>query len=704
MSVLDKVITGLRLDKQVLGLANRIKRRGTLLDTATFMKTLAQTLGYGANAGALLQPYKDSVWIYAAVNAIANNLAKVPIKLFERGTSNLVTSGNVYQLLEKPNPITTRLNFIKAIVVFLELYGEDFIILDNQPNTPTDVDAMWTFNPSRFTPLYNKNLGAVVGWRYQKGAKYEDFPMSRIRMSKYTNPYDDVRGMSPISAAAMGIQQDFWTSQFNANYFKEGVRLSGFVSVPTELTTEQFDRFFKQLNDKYSGYTRAHRVAILENNASFTESKMSHKDMEFSLLKKMSREEIFGVYKVNEVVLGLYDEVQSYEGIKTAHKAFWEECLMPRILHLEDFFNTDVLSVIEGGRYEIKFDLASVGALHEDYSARVTTAKSMVSIGFPLNDVNKRLELGMKDVPWGNVWWVPMGTMPADQIMAGNTGTDNTDDKPLDSETPSVSDDDTPGTQEPNTQTDADKAIWQRFLAVQLRLEDLTRSRVKRFIFEQRKFVLENVYSNKSAMFNVSKEITRLQRLLGAIYIEGMRIGAEMINSEINSEISDNTVIDFDLSSPEIATYVKARLSIIPKSIIGVVERQLTKAIKNHTTKEDIADAVRTAYNTVSKRINVIARTESSAVIVVGRIIHMQRLNVRYHKWINSKLDSGGRETHKSYNGKIVRIDESFTEDYTLRYPGDLLAPPEAVIGCRCLTIMAVDAIKSKNYVGGLYV
>lgn len=55
-----------------------------------------------------------------------------------------------------------------------------------------------------------------------------------------------------------------------------------------------------------------------------------------------------------------------------------------------------------------------------------------------------------------------------------------------------------------------------------------------------------------------------------------------------------------------------------------------------------------------------------------------------HKRWLTER-DSRVRTEHRGLDGKVVRIGQTFrTETGTIRYPGDVYAPPHLVINCRC--------------------
>lgn len=362
--------------------------------------------------------YATSAWVYSAINAIARNIASVPTVLTKNDTE--VTSGALYDLLQKPNFITVWLELIQSTVIFLELYGDAIWVIERQ-NITQRPKEIWCFNPTRFQPLFDEKNN-FYAWQYSYGSVVETFDLHEIVYFKNSNPYSDIRGLAPLNSAVLAITQDYYASEFNKNFFKEGVALSGVIEVPDELSDEAYQRLQQSFDDKYKGYSRSHRVALLEGGGRFVPITPSYREFEFINLRRMNKEEILTAFGVNPVVVGDYSAIRSYEGIRAALVSFWNETLVPKIKYISDVININFISKIEGGGYKLTFNLNAVESLRDNFYRKVDAAERLYQIGLPVNMINEKLELGFDNVEWGDVWWVADNKIPAtDYMYGGNT-------------------------------------------------------------------------------------------------------------------------------------------------------------------------------------------------------------------------------------------------------------------------------------------
>ncbi|MGO9572479.1 MAG: phage portal protein, partial [Desulfomonilaceae bacterium] len=317
----------------------------------------AQTFsGWNSPFGGVTHPYKQHVWVHACVNAIAQNIAGVPL-LFctgSRKNKKIVESGPLVQVMETPNPMMSGAQLTEATYVFLGITGEAFYILDRS-NTTELPREIWTFHPSRFQHVVDEGSGLIKGWVYTRGTKRIPLEPHEVLFFRYFNPDDDYRGLSPLQAAKLGVDQDFWAAQYNANFFRNGAQLRGYLETDENLSPDEFDRILAQFNDRHQGVSKAHQIGLLEGGLKYKEAGLSQKDMDFLEGRKYNREEVMAVYKVPKSELGLYEQI-NFATAKTMDKVFWTKTLLPKMLLFENIVWSQFLSKLAGPEIWAEFD------------------------------------------------------------------------------------------------------------------------------------------------------------------------------------------------------------------------------------------------------------------------------------------------------------------------------------------------------------
>lgn len=698
---------------------------GSMVGDSLIYSSLRQLLGKGSS---VTDPYSQSVWVYASVSKIATNISRVPLKFYRKDDGNKegkveVTEGSIVDLFKSPNPHMSGSQLIESTMSYLGISGEAFWILENENNITKLPTEIWSFHPRRFEPVYDRKSNILLGWKYT-GTSTVYFGLNEVVQFKYFNPNSDLRGMSPITAAMTSVNQDFYAGQYNEAFFKEGAVTSGFIVSKNPLNDIQYRRLREQFDDRHKGAQKAHRIGILEGETDFKENKMTQKDMDFIKSKEVTKKEIFAAYGTNDVVLGGYTDIKSYEGIKTAHKAFWEETLVPKINYVQTMVN-GMLSTIEGGRVWAEFDLGSVGALQEDLSNKAEVAKELVNMGWSLNAVNERLQLGFERVDWGDVAWmsssqVPVGSSegyvpPSDDgdLKGGDEAKAKEDEKAKKDEKKSVDEfgfgalesalndelkekKTLKRTMDIYTENDSklkvdlrkgehvtltkavEELAWKNYLSKQAPIERKFKRKVERFFFEQKNSVLKRLYENFSKgihdvvvrgtaddLLNEAEEVAKLKKFFQPLYTLSLKTGAEMVFEEVGTGS-----FAFEPLNSDVLGYMEARLTKIPPSIVNTVKdglrKTLTSGISKGESVHELAERIKQVYKMATTRATTIARTESASSISRGRQNEMKSLGIKRHRWLTSE-DENVRPTtdsatgnHRDLNGSVAVVGEKF--------------------------------------------
>jgi len=615
----DKII-------DILGL-KRKAAIGTLPADRLVFKSLREIMNTQGNVVSL--PYKQSLWVYSAITAISNNVSRVPFvikKEIGAGLSKKIESGPIYELFMNPNPLMSQRQLIEATMIFLGIYGEAFWILEGRTNVTELPKEIWTFSPSYFTPVV-KN-GNLVGWLYNSSGDPNNaipFAPWEIIQFKYYNPYDNIRGMSPLDAAKEPMNQDYYATRFNSAFFKNGAKVGGFITVDGELTEEQFNRILKQFEDRHGGYDKAHKIALIEGGGKYTEASISQKDMDYIEGKKLTRQEILAAFHVNEVVLGMYGDIKSYSGLKAADKQFWEECLLPKTHYIEDHLWSKFFMNIGQRRGKGKiwgeFDLATVGSLQSNYEEKVVTAAKMAAMGFPINDINRRLDLGMQDVSWGDQWWVPGGYLPVGMILDGTV---------------------VPGNANPGNPKPAKMFLKQSLGELECCDDDNNnniisaneadfRSKIKKFVFDVRKKTLGSLFDEEFVHPDIKREFAKLSSDLQQAYFH---VISNSFTKDCESVDSKQKINNTNIA---VVSYISERIELITEKFADLLESLFMTLEELELNKDEGAEKVRVVFNLLTQKSMEIAKYEVNQGQAFGHRLFLQRSFGSALEYVKSK-------------------------------------------------------------------
>jgi HK97 family phage portal protein len=364
------------------------------------------------------QVYATHPWVYAATNVIARNISNVPF-VFLTSSGQAKERHAFVDLFERPNRWQGFGQFIESLVSWLTLHGEVFIVLrrSSEKEVPKEMVAD---DPSAWEAVFNNKTNRLIGWKKTKeNGEQVPFAFHEVIHFKLWNPLDPIRGLSPISAARQGIQQDLLADQFNSSFYRNSGAPGGVIELDETLTDRQFNRLVKQYDDKHGGPGNSHKLLLLEGGAKWKQTSFSQKDMEFLDQKKWNRDATLAVFGVPKAELGITEEGANLAIVKVQSREFWLKNLIPKMRLIEWALWSQLFSRINGGRVWAEFDKSGIEALQSDLNDKVMTARSLWEMGYPVNQLNKLLNLGLPENSWQNVGYIPVNVEP---IAIGDDG------------------------------------------------------------------------------------------------------------------------------------------------------------------------------------------------------------------------------------------------------------------------------------------
>lgn len=663
----------------------------------------AQTFsGWNSPFGGVTHPYKQHVWVHACVNAIAQNIAGVPL-LFctgSRKNKKIVEFGPLVQVMETPNPMMSGAQLTEATYVFLGITGEAFYILDrgNITEVPREI---WTFHPSRFQHVVDEGSGLIRGWVYTRGTKRIPLEPHEVLFFRYFNPDDDYRGLSPLQAAKLGVDQDFWAAQYNANFFRNGAQLRGYLETDENLSPDEFDRILAQFNDRHQGVSKAHQIGLLEGGLKYKEAGLSQKDMDFLEGRKYNREEVMAVYKVPKSELGLYEQI-NFATAKTMDKVFWTKTLLPKMLLFENIVWSQFLSKLAGTEIWAEFDRTAIDALKEDLATLLETSQKFWGMGVPFNTINETLGLGFPKIEGGDTGYLPFNMVP---VGAATPPT-----PPATAPAPPEKAALLPPFKAASLQLPAPakrdaKSYWQHYNKLRTALEEKFQSKIKRYFFEQRKLQLQlladklggkalfnQVNTTKKIdpddlLFDLDEANSKLNKVAWSLYLNIGQEAGQALYAELGVDPSDFVIQD------------SAALEVLKTKLIKVVEindltremlrKTLVEGLANTESVSELQQRVRDTFNFTEARSLTIARTETGQSMGAARDAAMDQLKVEKIEWGTAE-DGEVRETH-TLNASLGPIKRGELFPNGCAYPCDPAGAAEEVINCRCVGIPVLE-------------
>jgi len=665
------------------GGASVARRETPYFPEATRLFFLSPHLLTSGQAGRLTQPYREHVWVYACVNAIAQGISSVPLlfKIGSRRDSQVVDSHPLIDLFEAPNPMMSGSQLLEATLIYLGLTGEAFYILDrrSEQEVPKEI---WVAHPERFQEVVDEKSGLITGWLYRRGTEIIPLAIHEVVFFRYFNPYNDYRGLSPLQAAQAGVEQDYWAGRYNLAFFQNSAQPGGVLETSGNLTDEEYQRILAQWQDRHAGASKAHAIALLEGGLTYKQTGLSQKDMDFLEQRRWNREEIMAAFKVPKTELGLYEDV-NYATSTTQRKLFWETTLLPKMALIEYVLWGQFLRFIEGGRIWAEFDYTSIAALQEDRKELVESAQKLWSMGVPLNVVNEYFGLGLPKIPGGEVGYLPFNLAPVGRVVEEPPEKAIIDIYPREKLPPHTK----------ITKPLDTEVYWRNYLATHTPMERMVERKVSRYFYEQRKRQLRKLeevlgkgttksVAVEALLLNVEEENGVLKKMFRPLYLEAADKAAKGLLVELGVDPGIFTLVD----TPAMAALENKLIKVvgINDTVRNQLRDTLIEGLGQMETTAELTERVKEVYNFAQSRALTIARTEVGQAMGIGRDAAMEQMDVEKIQWVTAG-DEHVRPSHEALNGMVVTRGEQFPNGCA--FPCDPNGPADEVINCRCVAI-----------------
>lgn len=619
--------------------------------------------------------YQTQDNLNAVVNFLANSIAQLPLKVYERDgeTERKRNRDSVAsKLLWRPNADQTEYEFIRALMIEYFVFGNVYVWV--LPDAESDsgyqlriVPTEWiirTESSTAYAPdtirICNKNGGTAV-----------DVPRTEFVQFKTYSAGNPSGYLSPISALRQTLLEQVEAGRFRRQLWKSSGRLNAQIIRPKDVAPwddEARKRFATAFREAWgSGGSKAGSIPIMEDGMEIKPFSTSFKESEWANSVKLSRESVSAAYGVNPSLIW-HSETQTYASSKDNARALYAECLGPVLQMLQQRINAFLIPMVDDNpNLYVEFDLTE--KLKGSFEERASILQT--SVGAP---------------------WLTRNEARADMNLAPVEGGDELI-TPLNVETNGVASPDDSYTYEgvDNQAKKLTPCSCKSCKDVELQLkgksdkddDEKVTEILKKFFKRQSRSVLPKINSGlfENGEFwdaeRWDKELSEdLYPVLQSIGDKHGKEASKTLNWDYSTEVTEN--------------YIKKvadnRAKGINKQTFARIEKELEAEEPDieHTfeVRENTADVLgRSAATTIASWAITEATHQAisgGAPRVLGRIVEKE--------WVTG---ANARPSHSAMNGERVPIDADFSNG--MRWPGDDTGDPDENCGCNCSTEIVIS-------------
>ncbi|AUY50483.1 phage portal protein [Streptomyces sp. CB01881] len=354
-----------------------------------------------------------AVWIYKAVDTISNHAADRLLRVRPRsGTSeDPLPPLAVHPLYEamnvKANPLEGAWIFKKRVSMQL-LLSKRGVFLEPTFTRGGDLLRIDLLPPGRTRPVPGKGADLVSHFEtVTPTGELRTLDVEQVRWIRNPHPLDPYSGITPLEAAGLSADLDFFTRHYNLSFVHNDARPGGVIGIDGDMD----DAELRVLRAKFAGGPSAAGAwtVLSGGNVTVTDTSATPRDMAYETVSLNSKVELLAAFGVPESQLGNASG-RTYDNARAEKLMFWEITMPPHLRLVAAAFQEDA-----GDGNEAYFDVSDVDVLRESRAKRLAEAREEVAAG--VRSVRSYAELAgyadeVDDTPATRALWLTSGRTP----------------------------------------------------------------------------------------------------------------------------------------------------------------------------------------------------------------------------------------------------------------------------------------------------
>ena len=361
--------------------------------------------------------YESTANLYAVIDFIASKAAKVPFVLYkvnEKGEKVKIDKHPLLDILEKPNPFTNRIEFLRQLYSFRLTTGNGYTYAPRMEDGRT---LEFYVMPSNLTEIISGGWMQPVGsYRVQfTGSTYD---MDARDVLHTRNPNLDFEtgyefyGMSPLKPLLKTVEKDVTNTEAQkAMMSNQGA--AGVISPDLgadSLDDGTYKAMQARIDDRFNNSENKGKIMLASVKTSVQSLGLSSVEMGMLEDAKYNLQTYCRVYHVPSMLF--LDDAATFNNFATARKAAYTDAILPLVEEFIDGMNAWIVSSFGEGLI-LDYDTSEIEELQNDKtaSAQWLSQAWWIPVGRKQEIMGEIPDAAMMDT-----YLVPQGLVPIDFV------------------------------------------------------------------------------------------------------------------------------------------------------------------------------------------------------------------------------------------------------------------------------------------------
>lgn len=309
--------------------------------------------------------------LYRSVNLRADAISSVPYRIERRNRSvEWMFATTLPELMRN-----TELSLLLTGAAFWLRIMKGNVLIGFQVLNPFTVEVK--YDQTKANPL--NPVEAMTFIQTINGVKAGEWDAQNIIYFREMSYSDEVRhGLPPVQVALQSSQLQYYQERFTSAFFEHGAQPVTIMSMPTDTSKEEMERFSKDWLSKFVGGTaRAFRAAFVRGgDIKATVITPPIKDMMLPELQERAERNICKTLGVPITMLEA--SAANYATAQNDVLSFWRTTIIPRLGMYEQAINNQLLAPLG---YKLVFTPEALDVMQTDEAQRAGALLSLTQAG-----------------------------------------------------------------------------------------------------------------------------------------------------------------------------------------------------------------------------------------------------------------------------------------------------------------------------------
>ncbi|MBO2461702.1 phage portal protein [Actinomadura violacea] len=352
---------------------------------------------------AVAEAYERLVWVFKSVEAIAGHASRLPVRI--KDGEQVIEDHPLYRVLnKKANPLETGRQFRKRLSAQL-LLSKRGAFVELTRSRGGDIVRMDLLPPGRTRPIPGAGQTLVDHyevWRAD-GSKTEIDP-ENVRWFREPHPLDPYCGVTPLEAAGLSVELDFFSRLYNVSFMRNDARPGGILGIDGEMDEKEM----ATVESRFApGPVDAGKLTVINGKISYVDLAARPRDAQYEVTSKSAKLEILAAFGVPESILG-YAADRTFDNASQEELTFWRATMKPHLDliatgfdedsedDLDTFLDTSDVEVLQQAKTEKRAEM------REEFAAGLVTP----------DEYREYAGYDAVDMPQTRALYIPSGSTP----------------------------------------------------------------------------------------------------------------------------------------------------------------------------------------------------------------------------------------------------------------------------------------------------